>query len=61
LKREIIGSVNNLLIDLYCVLENKARETKNMLNIKALIDDAKCFQEVRKLRWPDGIYGMLPP
>ena len=26
-----------------------------MLNITGLIDDAKCFEEVRKLRWPDGV------
>src|SRR5512142_1916329 len=26
-----------------------------MLNIQALIDDAKCFETVRAMRWPDGI------
>ena len=26
-----------------------------MVNILALIDDAKCFQTVRALRWPDGV------
>ena len=26
-----------------------------MLNIQALIDDAKCFQTVRAMRWPDGV------
>ncbi len=26
-----------------------------MLNIQALIDDAKCFETVRSLRWPDGV------
>lgn len=26
-----------------------------MLNIQDLIDDAKCFATVRKLRWPDGV------
>ncbi len=26
-----------------------------MLNIQALIDDAKCFQTVRLMRWPDGV------
>jgi hypothetical protein len=25
-----------------------------MVNIQALIDDAKCFQAVRAMRWPDG-------
>jgi len=27
----------------------------NILNIRAIIDDAKCFQTVRELRWPDGV------
>ncbi len=26
-----------------------------MLNIRDLIDDAKCYQTVRELRWPDGV------
>ena len=26
-----------------------------MVNIQALIDDAKCFETVRGLRWPDGV------
>jgi transposase-like protein len=26
-----------------------------MLNIQNLIDDAKCFETVRELRWPDGV------
>ncbi len=26
-----------------------------MLNIQELIDDARCYAEVRKLRWPEGI------
>lgn len=26
-----------------------------MLQIQNLIDDAKCYEEVRKLRWPDGV------
>jgi transposase-like protein len=26
-----------------------------MLNIQALIDDAKCYDTVRSLRWPDGV------
>jgi transposase-like protein len=26
-----------------------------MVNIQALIDDAKCFETVRTLRWPDGV------
>ena len=26
-----------------------------MLNIQAIIDDAKCYEAVRSLRWPDGV------
>ena len=26
-----------------------------MVNIQALIDDAKCFETVRSTRWPDGV------
>ena len=26
-----------------------------MLNIRNLIDDAKCFETVRALRWPEGV------
>ena len=26
-----------------------------MLNIRDLIDDAKCFETVRAMRWPDGV------
>jgi transposase-like protein len=26
-----------------------------MVHIQALIDDAKCFQSVRLMRWPDGV------
>ena len=26
-----------------------------MVNIQALIDDARCFQAVRAMRWPDGV------
>lgn len=28
-----------------------------MLNIQNLIDDAKCFETVRALRWPEGVRG----
>ena len=28
-----------------------------MVNIQHLIDDAKCFETVRDLRWGDGIFG----
>jgi transposase-like protein len=27
-----------------------------MFNIQELIDDAKCYAEVRKLRWPAGVH-----
>jgi transposase-like protein len=27
----------------------------NLLNIRAIIDDIKCFETVRGLRWPDGV------
>jgi hypothetical protein len=26
-----------------------------MIDIQALIDDAKCFQTFRAMRWPDGV------
>ncbi len=26
-----------------------------MLNIQNLIDDAKCYEAVREIRWPDGV------
>jgi hypothetical protein len=26
-----------------------------MVNIQALIDNAKCFAAVRSMRWPDGV------
>lgn len=26
-----------------------------MLNLQHLIDDAKCFEVIRELRWPDGV------
>jgi hypothetical protein len=27
----------------------------NLLNIRAIVDDIKCFETVRGLRWPDGV------
>ena len=30
-------------------------DTDAMINIQSLIDDAKCFETVRALRWPDGV------
>jgi transposase-like protein len=32
-----------------------ATSPTTMLNIQALIDDAKCYDMVRSLRWPDGV------
>jgi transposase-like protein len=26
-----------------------------MINLQALLDDAKCFEAVRSMRWPDGV------
>ncbi len=26
-----------------------------MVNIQDLIDDAKCYQTIREMRWPDGV------
>jgi transposase-like protein len=28
---------------------------REMLNLQDLIDDAKCYSEVRRLRWPEGV------
>lgn len=30
-------------------------DTGAMIHIQSLIDDAKCFETVRSLRWPDGV------
>jgi transposase-like protein len=32
-------------------------DTGAMIHIQSLIDDAKCFETVRALRWPDGVRG----
>ena len=32
----------------------------NVLNIRAIIDDAKCFETVRELRWPQGVWTVMP-
>src|SRR3954447_1588617 len=26
-----------------------------MVNLQALIDDSKCFETIRSMRWPDGV------
>src|SRR5512142_3585314 len=33
-----------------------AAMTNPLVNIQALIDDAKCFDTVRRLRWPEGVH-----
>ena len=33
----------------------RALSTNNLLNIRHIIDEAKCYKSVRDLRWPDGI------
>lgn len=30
-------------------------DTSVMINLKSLMDDAKCFATVRDMRWPDGV------
>jgi transposase-like protein len=30
-------------------------DTGAMIHMQSLIDDAKCFETVRALRWPDGV------
>ncbi len=36
-------------------MKKSQSKTHNILSIRAIIDDAKCFQTVRELRWPDGV------
>ncbi len=36
-------------------MTKQPKDIFNILNIKAIIDDAKCFQVVRGMRWPDGV------
>src|SRR5882724_12418921 len=31
-------------------------DTDVMIHLQSLIDDAKCFETVRALRWPNGVY-----
>ena len=31
------------------------KKSRNLLNISAIIDDTKCFETVRGLRWPAGV------
>jgi hypothetical protein len=32
-----------------------------MVNIQDLIDDAKCYETVRTIRWPDGVSCPIAP
>nr|VFK04337.1 MAG: Transposase zinc-ribbon domain-containing protein [Candidatus Kentron sp. H] len=36
-------------------MKNLSGRSHNILNIRAIIDDSKCFSTVRELRWPEGI------
>lgn len=36
-------------------MKKHRNKVDNLLNIRAIIDDDKCFNTVRKLRWPHGI------
>ena len=36
-------------------MKNSQNESHNILNIKGIIDDARCFCAVRELRWPEDI------
>ena len=33
----------------------EAAAMENLVNIQGLIDDARCFETVRHLRWPEGV------
>ena len=33
----------------------QGKENHNVLNIRAIVDDAKCFETVREMRWPEGV------
>jgi transposase-like protein len=35
--------------------QDKVGETLNMLKIQEIVDDAKCYEQVRALRWPDQV------
>ena len=36
-------------------MKQRKNKVSNTLNIRAIIDDAKCFETVRGLRWPHGV------
>jgi transposase-like protein len=33
----------------------QGKEIQNVLHIRAIVDDAKCFATVREMRWPEGV------
>jgi len=35
--------------------EMEVKEIHNVLNLRAIVDDAKCFETVREIRWPEGV------
>jgi hypothetical protein len=35
--------------------QEKPAAMDNLVNIQFLVDDAKCFDTVRRLHWPDGV------
>ena len=36
-------------------MKKGSEDTVSLLNIKSIIDHAKCFEKVRELRWPNGV------
>ena len=36
-------------------MKPRQKKIHNILNIRAIIDNAKCFETVRELRWPEGV------
>jgi transposase-like protein len=36
-------------------MKQQDREIHNVLNIRAIVGDARCFETVREMRWPQGV------
>ena len=36
-------------------MKQQGKEVHKVLNIRAIVDDAKCFETVREMRWPEGV------
>jgi len=50
------GAANGQRVRHWCQVRSGSRgDTGVMIHIQSLIDDAKCFETVRTLRWPDGV------